>query len=84
MQGSNWSLEMLPSTEAVLTAMFSAQLSRRFQSLPIHSLQECELCHCGDDQYCPKAVMTYNSSDWTHGDAPTHGGYSNRYVLHHQ
>ena len=47
-------------------------------------VQDCELCHLGDDQYCPKAVMTYNSKDWGDNDASTYGGYSNRYVLHHE
>lgn len=47
-------------------------------------MQECALCHCGDDQYCTKMVATYNSSDWGDNDKPTHGGYSNRYVINHQ
>ena len=47
-------------------------------------LQDCELCHLGDDQYCPKAVMTYNGKDWGDNDAPTYGGYSNRYVINHK
>ena len=50
----------------------------------MHSLQECELCHCGDDQYCTKMVATYNGSDWAHNDAPTQGGYSDRYVINHK
>ena len=58
--------------------------SCRLRALPGHFLQECELCHCGDNQYCTKMVATYNANDWTHEDAPTYGGYSNRYVLNHK
>ncbi len=53
------------------------------EGLPLY-WQECELCHLGDDQYCPKAVMTYNGKDWADSDAPTYGGYSNRYVVNHK
>lgn len=47
-------------------------------------VQDCELCHIGDDQYCEKIVMTYNGKDWGDKDGTTYGGYSNRLVVDHR
>lgn len=59
-------------------------MSSTISEFRLYILQDCELCHCGDDQYCTKMVATYNGSDWGDSDRPTRGGYSNRYVVNHQ
>ena len=48
------------------------------------TVQDCELCHLGDDQYCPKMVVTYNGSDWGDDGRPTQGGYSDKYIINHK
>ncbi|CAK0785409.1 hypothetical protein CVIRNUC_008618 [Coccomyxa viridis] len=50
----------------------------------VRACQDCELCHLGDDQYCPKMVVTYNGSDWGDDGRPTQGGYSDKYIINHK
>ncbi|BDA45155.1 probable mannitol dehydrogenase [Coccomyxa sp. Obi] len=50
----------------------------------VRACRDCELCHVGDDQYCPRLVFTYNGKDWGENGVDTQGGYSNRIVLDHR
>lgn len=47
----------------------------------IDSCRECANCKDGIEQYCIKqAAWTYNSTEMDR-ETPTHGGYSNKYVI---
>jgi len=45
----------------------------------VNSCGKCESCLEDDEQYCPRAVWTYNSTDVD--GSPTMGGYSNNIVV---
>ncbi len=47
----------------------------------VNSCGECETCKISQEQFCQKAVFTYNSIDFYHGNENTYGGYSNNIVL---
>ena len=47
----------------------------------INSCKECEACQKNLEQFCEKAIWTYNCIDCFHNDEPTYGGYSNNIVL---
>lgn len=50
----------------------------------VRSDRTCELCQIGNEEYCPRMVLTYSSMDWGDGDAITCGGYSNKIVVDHR
>lgn len=47
----------------------------------VNSCGECETCKISQEQFCQKAVFTYNSVDIYHGNENTYGGYSNNIVV---
>lgn len=46
----------------------------------VDSDRTCPQCQDGFEQFCPNAVLTYNSPDW-HLGGLTYGGYSERIVV---
>ena len=47
----------------------------------IGSCGECEFCKTDMEHLCAKRVLSFASIDHTHDNEPTHGGYSNNYVV---
>lgn len=47
----------------------------------IGSCGECEFCKTKMEHLCAKRVLSFASVDHTHDNEPTHGGYSNNYVV---
>jgi alcohol dehydrogenase (NADP+) len=47
----------------------------------INSDGTCEYCKKGEEQYCPRRVLTYASIDHFHNNELTQGGYSNNIVV---
>lgn len=47
----------------------------------IGSCGKCEFCQTKMEHLCAKRVLSFASIDHTHGNEPTHGGYSNNYVV---
>ncbi len=47
----------------------------------VNSCGECETCKISQEQFCQRAVFTYNSVDIYHGNENTYGGYSNNIVV---
>eukprot|EP00897_Mesotaenium_endlicherianum_P001979 jgi/Mesen1/1809/ME000140S00757 len=48
----------------------------------VGSCRDCRACHKGQEQYCPKMVMTYNAVD--SDGTRTQGGYSSSMVAHQE
>ncbi|XP_004235066.2 probable cinnamyl alcohol dehydrogenase 9 [Solanum lycopersicum] len=46
----------------------------------VGSCQTCDICEQSLENYCPKAIFTYNSTD--HDGTNTYGGYSDIIVVH--